>query len=430
MDGGPPAGGGSPAGGVREDGEVTVLGAGIVGLCCALSLLERGHGVRLIDRDGPGRGASFGNAGVVSPWSVVPQCLPGIWRDVPGWLLRADGPVKLRWRDGPRVLPWALRFLRNATPGRVAAISDAMHTLMDGNIEAYRHHLAGTPHADAIRDSHYVMVYEPGTRPDLDDLPYALRRKVGARVREVGGSELRALEPALSPRYERGVLIEGQARLVSPARLCEALADKARALGATIERLEVTRLERREGGGVRVHAKGTTLDAPRAVIALGGWSGKLLAPLGVSLPLMAERGYHMRFERPGVELAHSVMDVGAKVVVSSMEDGLRTAGTAEFAAVDAPPDMRRTRHFPAAARRLLPDLDTSRATPWMGVRPSLPDNLPAIGPIAGLSGVVAAFGHSHYGMGMAPATGRFVAQMLDGGTPNADMTPFSPRRFA
>ncbi|MEL6479735.1 MAG: FAD-dependent oxidoreductase, partial [Pseudomonadota bacterium] len=83
--------------------EVTILGAGIIGVCCALSALERGYTVRVVDRLAPGEATSHGNAGVISPFSVVPQCMPGVWKSVPRWLLDPAGPVKLRWRDLPEV---------------------------------------------------------------------------------------------------------------------------------------------------------------------------------------------------------------------------------------------------------------------------------------------------------------------------------------
>lgn len=108
---------------------------------------------------------------------------------------------------------------------------------------------------------------------------------------------------------------------------------------------------------------------------------------------------------------------------------MRCAGTAEFASPDAPPNMARARRLAPLAKRLLPELDTARPREWMGIRPSFPDNLPAIGPLPGLPGVTAAFGHSHYGLGMAPATGRLVADMLTGRHPNEDIGRVSPGRF-
>ena len=76
--------------------DVTILGAGIVGITTALSLTERGFKVALIDRNPPAEGASYGNAGSLSPWSCVPQSMPGLWKSIPGWLLDPEGPVALR----------------------------------------------------------------------------------------------------------------------------------------------------------------------------------------------------------------------------------------------------------------------------------------------------------------------------------------------
>ena len=62
----------------------------------------------------------------------------------------------------------------------------------------------------------------------------------------------------------------------------------------------------------------------------------------------------------------------------------------------------------------------------MGVRPSFPGSLPAIGELSGLPGLFAAFGHSHHGMSTAPATARLVAALVDGTRPNADLAPYPP----
>lgn len=86
--------------------DVIVVGAGIVGICCALSLQAKGRKVTVIDRDPPAQGASFGNAGVISPWSNVPQCLPGVWQNIPKWLLEANGPVAIRASHLLKMLPW------------------------------------------------------------------------------------------------------------------------------------------------------------------------------------------------------------------------------------------------------------------------------------------------------------------------------------
>ena len=142
-----------------------------------------------------------------------------------------------------------------------------------------------------------------------------------------------------------------------------------------------------------------------------------------------KRGYHLMFHDPGVTLEHSVMEVESKFVASTMETGLRSAGTAEFAGLEAAPDYRRARLFERLTRRMLPGLNTEDTEEWMGVRPSLPDSLPCIGEIQGQPSLFAAFGHSHYGLGMAPMTGRVIADLVTGTLPNLDLAPYGVGRF-
>lgn len=409
--------------------DVTILGAGIVGVCCALSALERGLTVTIIDRKDPGEETSYGNAGVISPWSVVPQCTPGVWTSVPRWLLDPKGPVKLRWRDLPSILPWAWSFLRNATPEKVERISDAMSLLMLENVEVYRRHLSGTGHENLLADSLHVSVYRGRARPTLEDLPYRLRTARGASVEIIGANDLRDLEPDLATDYHTAVLVKGQARARNPGGLCKLLAGQAQAHGAEIRRIEVTALRPQEDGSLNLETTEGLIPTRKLVLAGGIWSSELLRPLGIRLPLMAERGYHLEFTEPQVALNNSIQDADAKIIISSMTGGVRVAGTAEFASLDAPPNYARAEALAPLAKRLLPGLNTQVKRRWMGIRPSFPDNLPAIGPIPGFHNLIAAFGHSHYGLGMAPATGRIVAETLAGEPANHDLSMISPGRF-
>ncbi|MEO0994166.1 MAG: FAD-binding oxidoreductase, partial [Pseudomonadota bacterium] len=131
-----------------------------------------------------------------------------------------------------------------------------------------------------------------------------------------------------------------------------------------------------------------------------------------------------------IEVRHSIMDVSGKFVASGMAAGIRCAGTAEFGGLDAKPDMRRAEMLRGQARRLFPDLRDGEVETWSGVRPSFPDSLPCIGALKGFRDITLAFGHSHYGFGMAPATGRIVAGLVSGRPPNTDLTPYAAERFA
>ncbi|WP_377194406.1 NAD(P)/FAD-dependent oxidoreductase [Ruegeria meonggei] len=409
--------------------QVTIIGAGIVGICCALSLQERGIPVRLIDRGQPGQETSFGNAGVVSPWSIIPQAMPGIWKTLPQMLLDPKSALSVRTSFWPKMIPWGLRFLGNSGERSVREISDAMELLCRPSIDLYRRHLQGTGHENLITDSYYIHAFRHRKQADLNGLGYLIRQEKGGDLELVDGAELRRMEPALSEEFKAAIVIKGQARVTSPGRVGAVLAEKARAQGAEIVKTEVTRLAPAEDGGWQITTSQGTMRAASIILAAGVWSADLLKPLGMPVPLVAERGYHVEFPKALAQLNNSVMDVDAKVVASSMQDGLRVAGTAEFGSVDAPADPRKKKILTEQAKAMVPGLDTGEAQFWMGRRPSFPDSLPAIGPVNGREGLYTAFGHSHYGLMMAPKTGELVADLVSGRSPNIDLAPFSLARF-
>ncbi|MEL7257696.1 MAG: FAD-dependent oxidoreductase [Pseudomonadota bacterium] len=409
--------------------DVTILGAGIVGICTALALTERGQKVRLIDRDVPGQATSFGNAGVISPWSIVPQSMPGVWKQIPGWLLDPNGPVSIKPSYAPHLIKWGLKFLAQGREDRVRATSTAMDTLNRDCMTLYRQHLAGTGHENLIQDSYYVHVFRDAKSASIDSLDNTLRREAGAQVERIGPSELKTLEPDLSPDFQAAIVIKDQARALSPGRICQALVDKFQSQGGILERATVHTIKpSNKGGWIYITDKGET-STPKLVLAMGVWSAELLKPLGLNVPLQSERGYHVSFTSPGITLNNSVMDVDKKFVASSMNDGLRVAGTAEFAGLDAPENKKRLRSLVKLARGLSPDLKTDVYTTWSGQRPSLPDSLPCIGEIEGFPNLITAFGHSHYGLMMAPKTGQIVANIATGTNANIDLTPYRVERF-
>jgi D-amino-acid dehydrogenase len=410
--------------------QVTVIGAGAVGISTALSLLEAGHSVQVLDRNEPASGASHGNAGVVSPWSCVPQSLPGLWKSAPKWLLDPAGPLVVRPNYWFRFLPWALKFLRAGQAERLPAIADAMNALSRSNLDLYRHHLSGTGGEDLIRDSYYVHVYRHASQINMNAIGWQLRSERGVPLEIIAGEDLRALEPALSTDYEAAVVMRGQGRAMDPGKVGRTLADKARGMGAVFRRVGVSKLSPTEDRQWALQTDDGSEVSQTVVVAAGVWSARLLAPLGFKLPLEAERGYHLVLRNPGVQINHSIMDTENKFVASLMAAGVRCAGTAEFAGLEADPDYRRAQMLAGFAKKLFPDINTDDPEEWMGARPSFPDSLPAIGPVPGQQNLYAAFGHCHYGFGMAPSTGRIVAQLVSGLKPNVDLAPYSIERFA
>ncbi|MEM7059859.1 MAG: FAD-dependent oxidoreductase [Pseudomonadota bacterium] len=407
---------------------VTILGAGIVGICTALSLLDRGIPVRIIDQGSPGQETSMGNAGVVSPWSFIPQAMPGVWKNIPKLLFGYGRPLSIHPRALAAMLPWGLRFLRQGTEAKVRATADAMSHLCGPSIELYRRHLAGTDHEDLLVDSCYVHAFRDGSRANLQSLDCRIRSEKGAELELIGQDRLAEMEPALSPSFQAAVIIHGQARVRSPGRLAAVLAKKAEQQGAEFVRAQIRSIKPHDDGW-RILCDGERLYAPRLVLSMGAWSPELLAQIGLKVPMMVERGYHVECSEPNIEICNSVMDVDTKVVASSMEGGVRVAGQAEFAPADAPANPARETRLTQIAKAAFPNLNTERKKFWMGRRPSFPDSLPVLGPVTGHPSLFLNFGHSHYGLIMAPKSGELIAQLIRGETPNVPVDAFSATRF-
>ncbi len=349
---------------------------------------------------------------------------------MPRWLLDPLGPIALRWGYLPWLLPWLARFFASADSARVAAAADAMLALHAPNPGLYRELLADTGDQALVRDSCYLHVFRDPAGASLARLEWRLRRERGVPLEVLDGPGLRAIEPAISPAYRAAVMIEGQARATDPMRLGKVLAAQAEARGAVFVQRSVEAIEPHAGTGFRLRADAGDLEAGTVVVAAGAWSARLIRPLGVHVPLEAERGYHLEFSEPGVTLANSVLDAERKFASSSMSDGLRCAGTAEFSGLDWPPAMRRAQVLAHLAKGLLPDIDTSRASEWSGVRPATPDSLPCIGALPGHPRLFAAFGHGHLGLTAAPMTARLLGALASGERAPIDPSPYRVERFA
>ena len=411
---------------------VVVIGAGIIGACTATYLQKQGARVTLIDRQAPGDegAASFGNAGSLSPSSVVPTPAPGMLRKVPGWLLKEDGPLTIRWSYLPKLLPWLVRFIRAgrdaAHQRRASAALAALHSpTFEFHSQLARD--AGVP--ELVAPVEYLHVYGSEESYAGAERDWTMRREHGSDFEMLGPGELREAEPDLAPHYVKGVRLRAQGRTLNPGRLVRAYVDRVVANGGELLCAEVTDIE---VSGRRVRAVRTgdgTVEGDAFVLCAGAFSRRLTDRLGLGLPLDTERGYHVTCPDPGITVTHTVMESDNKFVANPMAMGVRFAGMVEMAGVDAPPNPRRAQVIKRLAKRMYPNLRLDGATQWMGRRPSMPDGLPVIGPSPSHDNLWLAFGHGHTGMVGGPMTGRIVAGMITGPMPNIDVTPFRADRF-
>ncbi len=415
---------------MAEPRDVTIIGAGIIGLASALALQRDGHRVKLIDRLPPGEGTSYGNAGMIQVDACVPIATPGILRQVPSMLLDPEGPLVIRWRYLARLAPWLLRFIAASRPGRVEEISFALASLLDRAWDAYRPLIAACGGDDLFRPTGELYVYRRIDAYEDARAGHDLRRRRGVRLEELGPSELRQLEPALAKDIVRGVFSPDCHVLADPLALSQRFAAEIRRNGGTFLRESVSDIEPGPDGPAAVVTDQGRHAVDRLVLAAGAFSKRLAARLGARLPLDTERGYHLMLPRPGVDLRVPLLVGDHRFGIIPMAHGIRLAGTAELGGIAAPANYRRSQMLGPMARRIVPDLNIEDGAQWMGYRPSMPDSLPVIGTVPGSDRCVLAFGHGHLGLTMGAVTGSLVADLVAGREAPIDMTPYRPERFS
>jgi D-amino-acid dehydrogenase len=409
---------------------IAVIGTGIVGVCSAAWLQRDGHRITFIDPLEAGEACSFGNAGSLSPSACLPVGMPGMWRRVPRWLLDPLGPLTVRWRYAPMVLPWLLRMLRHSTREEVTRIATALRSLLAPIFECYEPLLAHAEAQALVRRSGCLYVYSSREVAAQWQWGMNLRRSLGVNLVDVERDELEHLEPDLKGRFRFGILAPENGSTADPSALVKALHARCIADGARHDHRRATGFERQGARvtGVRLD-RGEPLAVDGVVVAAGAWSAPLAAGLGERVPLETQRGYHVTVRSSNLGLRHTVMAVEHNLMVNPMAMGLRLAGTVEFAGLKAAPNYARAEALLQQGRSLFPHLDTSEVSQWMGHRPCLPDSLPVIGRTRAAENAWLAFGHGHMGMCMGAATGREVAHLVAGRPTQVDLAPFRADRF-
>ncbi|MCJ2090910.1 FAD-dependent oxidoreductase [Methylobacterium sp. J-072] len=415
---------------MSDENTAIVLGAGVVGLSTALYLRRAGRDVTVIDPLPPGGGASYGNAGMISADTASPIAMPGMLRQVPGWLRDKKGPLVVHPSYLPTALPWLMRWIKEGRIDRVLAISDALRALHKDAFACWQDLIGPQAFGELVRRTGQIQVWDGEGESAGARVERQIRERHGIEAQVLGADDLQQMVPGISRAVRRALLVPGNGYTVSPARLVGALAERLRGEGGTIVAERALKLIPREGGGFTVWTNVANRAGADVVVAGGAWSKALLDPLGVRVPLETERGYHAMLPTPSIEPRYTISYKSRGFGVTPMEGGLRAAGTVEFAGLDAPPDETRARILAEHARALFPGLTHGEPQLWLGFRPSLPDTLPVLGPVPQQPGLHLAFGHGHYGMTAGPPSGRLVATLMAQRAAPIDPAPYAVGRFA
>ena len=299
--------------------------------------------------------------------------------------------------------------------------------LLSDAVDQHKALSSGTPVAQWVVDSKISYVYRSQAGFEQDAYSWALRREVGLVPTILTGAQVAEEEPILGPTMQCMAVLEGQGHILNPGQYVKELCAYFVHGGGTFIQAEVQDFKKSNGKITAIHTDQGEFECDNAVVTSGIWSKPLMKRLGLSVPLEAERGYHVVYKNASI-LPKNPMLAAGKFGITPMGGNLRCAGTVELGGIEYGPSKRPIALIKSFVKDAFPELHYDGTEEWMGFRPSTTDSLPLIGQIA-QSGIYTAFGHQHIGLTSGPKSGRMIADMIDGRVSNSDTSAFDPARF-
>ncbi len=412
--------------------KIIVIGAGIVGMATAWWLAQDGHAVTVVDREtAPGRGTSFANGAQLSYSYVAPMASPSVLRSLPKWLLKADSPVRFVPSADPAQWRWIAQFLAACRAGPGAEATAKLLALA-AHSRAMLHEMMARTNVDFHHRPNGKLVVQ-SSRAGMDDAVAQMRLQapLGSEQHALTATECIALEPALASIADRLVGgIHTPSEEVGDCRmLCEelhrVLAGQVRfLLGTEITRIAV------EAGRVRgLETAAGPLEAELYVLAAGVGSRVLARGTGVPVPIQPIRGYSItaRVRDANTAPVRSITDIHRKTVYAPLADSVRVAGFAEITGAGAELRPGRIAALKDNLEATFPGVcDLAELSPWSGLRPATPTDLPVIGR-SRLGNLMVNMGQGSLGFTLAAGSARLLADQIAGRPPAVVAAHYAPR---
>lgn len=411
---------------MTKNNKIAVIGAGIIGVCNAVQLQRHGYQVSLFDPKGVGTQCSMGNAGHFATEQVFPLADKALFKKLPGMLMNKLSPLRIDWRYLIKALPWFARFCSNMPARAYRHNTEALKALNLAAIDAYRR-LLGANFDAHITCNGSLLTFEKFSYDDIEKL-YQAYVSNGVNVELLDQQATQALEPQLHNKINYALLFKDVAHTTDPYKLSNTLFQEFLRLGGQFIQQAVTNIQQHDKVIVATDTQGSPPHFDKVVICTGAWSKQLCKQLGYKLPLEAERGYHNMLSTHA--LSRPVASADRQFIMTPMKNGLRLAGTVEFAGLTRPPFYARAASLLTHAKGMLKGFsDVRQGTYWMGPRPSLPDSLPVIGQAPEHPNILFALGHQHLGLTQAAITSELIANLVANQPTVFDITPYSITRF-
>ena len=410
--------------------DVAIIGGGVIGVCSAYYLAQKGVKVLLLEKDEIASGCSHGNGGLVVPSHAVPLASPGALGKGLRWLLDAESPFYIQPRLDPALVRWLARFVLSSRPHRMMASLPVLRDLLLASRALYEELAQQAGFDFGFEDDGSLQVYltEHSFKEGIEEARLLERMDIPIQV--LNPSEVLDLEPALLPAITGGIFYPRDGH-IDPLRFVQGLAERAQGLGVEIPAgAEVLAFETQNGAVNKIKTTRGDFHAEHVILAAGSWSPAIARMLKLRVPIQAAKGYSLTYEKPENSPRLPLLLADAHVVVNPMRDALRVAGTLELAGMDFSINARRVEAIRKATYRYLPGLAEAKLLQtWRGLRPCTPDGLPIISRSDSFRNLIVAAGHAMLGMSLGPITGKLVSQLVCEVQTDMDLTPLRLDRF-
>jgi len=412
--------------------KVTIIGGGVIGLCCAYYLTKAGYSVRVIDRGDIKTGTSFGNAGYVSPSHFVPLASPGIIAKGLQWMLSSTSPFYIKPRMDWDLIRWGFSFWKNATEKTVEKNARPLNDLLHLSRELTSDIKNDLGNSFRMEEIGCFMLYKNADTEKHEIELAKEAKKFNLETRIMNAQEVQALEPQVEVNVRGGVLYPIDCHL-HPGDFMRTLFNYLSNEGVEFQlNSEVTGFQKNGSNVSKVLTDKGDFDCEELVIASGSWLPVVSKSLGVDIMLQAGKGYSMTFENMQKNLTYPAILVDHRVAMTPMGKDLRLGGTMEISGLNSPTLIKRAESIFKASKEYYPGLDVKFPSVdkiWSGLRPLSPDGLPYIGRHSKYDNLTIAGGHAMLGLSLAAATGKLVEELVAKSSLSVPLEPFSVERF-
>jgi len=411
---------------------IIIIGGGIVGLSSAYYLNKAGHQVTVIDKSDITEGASFVNAGYITPSHIIPLASPGMIAKGIKWMFNSASPFYMKPRWDPDFFRWSWYFHKSSTPEKVAkaipVIKD-INILSRGLFEDI--YASGDLGQFQLEHKGLLMLYKTDKAGESEMEVAQKARFLGLEVSALDLAALKKLEPNVELDVKGAIHYECDGH-TTPTEFMPKMVKYLRDAGVDLKTNEEVLEIFKSGGHITgIRTSKESYKAEEVVLAAGSWSGTISKQLAVKLPLQAGKGYSINVKKPtGISIPAVLME--AKAAVTPMQGFTRFAGTMEFSGINNIIRKERVQAIANAVKNYYPGIEISAedmANAKSGLRPVSPDGLPYIGRSKVYDNLTFATGHAMMGWSLGPATGKLISEIVDNEKTSMDIAPFDPDRI-